>query len=72
MWVIYVNSPAQPQEQRGGQGTVANLSLVTWWQFPALLSAHAVEQRILYGNIVGKQRFQIRPIMVIYKLLPGT
>jgi hypothetical protein len=37
-----------------------------WRQFPALLSAPAVELRVLSRN-TGKQRFKIRSMVGIYK-----
>ncbi len=37
------------EERMGGQGTAVTPTKV-WWQFPALLSAPAVEPRVLSRN----------------------
>ncbi len=46
-------------------------STTAWQQFPALLATPVVEPRVLSRN-TEKSRFQIRPIMAIYKSLPET
>jgi hypothetical protein len=70
MLVIYVNSRLNC---RSG-GEVRELTRTTpGRQFPALLSFLGVEPRVLsYSYNTGKERFQIRPIVEIYKLLPDT
>jgi hypothetical protein len=68
MLVIYVNS--LPNHRSGGEGRELPLT-TAWRQIPALLSAPAVEPRVISSN-TGKLRFQIRPIVGIYKLLPDT
>jgi hypothetical protein len=63
MLVIYMNS--QLNSRRGGEGREL-LPTSAWKQLPSLLSIPAVEPRVLSHN-TGKLRFQIRPIVEIYK-----
>ncbi len=66
MLVIDVNSRLNRRSREEGR----ELPLTSAWrQFPALLSASAVELRVLSRN-TGKQRFKMRSIVGIYKQLP--
>jgi hypothetical protein len=68
MLIIYVNSLLK--RRCVGEGREL-LPTSAWQQFLVILSTLAVAPRVLLCN-TGIKRFQIRPSMGIYKLLPDT